>query len=322
MSKRYWISAIAFGLICSFSLGNAQEQKQSEQGKAAQQEKPAKSYPFPFPVEIIENQSAAEARERSEAESRQREIDDLVAQQGMNIATQAMNDATQRMVGLSEIQTWLVGIGTVLLFATLMLTIQANRAAVRAAEAADRTVDVTRDIGEAQVRAYLFCVSAAYTRKKDYISAIVEIGNSGNSPASNVEVKGTAHVHCVIGTRNRPRVGSWVASGESKAWLQPIISGGKSSGEVHFLWGMDFVPNLDEGEEELKREVFNGGNEISFDLIVRWDDVFGKSHEFPMYLDAMIDSHPLSPQKKMSTAGKLSFRMEDPSHSVSRQADE
>jgi hypothetical protein len=67
-------------------------------------------------------------------------------------------------------------------------TLQATREAVRSAEDA---VDVTRNIGEAQVRAYVMCskcevfLGGADNRPL----AIVEIKNSGQSPAAAVQTK-------------------------------------------------------------------------------------------------------------------------------------
>jgi hypothetical protein len=155
MPIRYWIAAVAFGLIGFVQSGQAQEEADNEQVEVRQQEQPAQSYPLPFPIEIIEDQAESDARERREAEARQREIDDLIAQQGMNTATQAMNDATQRMTYYAKLQTWAVGIGTVLLFGTLWLAWQGNKAAFRA-------VKITKDIGNKQLRAYVhFFFSAA-----------------------------------------------------------------------------------------------------------------------------------------------------------------
>lgn len=146
MSFRTWIIAIAFGLIAS--LGQAQEQTQSPGGQAESEQTPTEALPLPFPVEIVEDQSATDARESREEEARQREIEDLVAQQGMNAATQAMNDATQRMAEYAFWSTVMVGIGTALLFVTLGLTWQANRAAVKA-------VEITEQIGLDQLRPWM-----------------------------------------------------------------------------------------------------------------------------------------------------------------------
>lgn len=148
MPRDYRIALIALGLILFCASGQAQEQAGEREREAQQQQAPTQIAPIPLPIEIVEDQPAAEARERHEAEARQREIDDLIAQQGMNAATQAMNEATQDMRDDTRIQTWLIGTGTALLIATLLLTWQANRAAVRA-------VTVTEEIGQRQLRAYV-----------------------------------------------------------------------------------------------------------------------------------------------------------------------
>lgn len=196
MLKRNWIVVTAFGLaLVVASLGQAQEQSQNEQGSAAHQQSPAETLPLPGPLYVIEDEPTADARKRSEQEAAQREIDDLVAQQGMNAATQAMNDATQRMADFAYAQTWLVGIGTVLLFVTLWLTWQANQAAQNAVAVTDR-------IGQAQVRAYISVDPAALP--KLVIGEVPEcrfsVKNYGQSPALKVSVVSAV----VTGTRPLP----------------------------------------------------------------------------------------------------------------------
>ena len=186
MPIRYWIAAVAFGLIGFVQSGQAQEEADNEQVEARQQEQPAQSYPLPFPIEIIEDQAESDARERREAEALQREIDDLIAQQGMNAATQAMNDATQRMALYNLISTVLVGVGTVLLIVTLYLTRQANMSAQKA-------VEVTREVGEAQTRAYLGVadVSADLQGNDEFgwrVQILIDIKNGGQTPAKNIDV--------------------------------------------------------------------------------------------------------------------------------------
>jgi hypothetical protein len=164
--------------------GQAQEEAQGEQGETATQQQPAQTLPIPLPVDIIEDEAAAEARKHREAEARQNEEDDLVAQQGMNRATQAMNEATQRMALYSLISTGLVALGTALLIVTLWLTRQANRAAQTA-------VDVTRDIGQRQIRAYVVVDTAidwqeAYFGRVDNITGYnftIKWKNCGMTPA-------------------------------------------------------------------------------------------------------------------------------------------
>lgn len=162
MFKRYWIIAAAFGLALSTS-GQAQEQAESAQGKAGEQSQPSYDLPLPFPVEIIEDQAATDARNSRENESQNNEIADLEAQQGMNAATQAIKDATLDMRDYALASTVAVWVGTALLFYTLWLSRSANNAAHTA-------VRVTREIGEAQTRAYI---------GMDNLTASVEPGNTG-----------------------------------------------------------------------------------------------------------------------------------------------
>ncbi|OUS19330.1 hypothetical protein A9Q95_13600 [Rhodobacterales bacterium 59_46_T64] len=132
MPFRSWLCVFALGLTFATS-GQAQQQAQDEQEGASQQQQPTAELPIPIAVEIIEDQAAADTRKIRESESRQRDIDDLIAQQGMNESTRSMNDATQEMRDYVYIQTVLIGLGTALLVVTLMLTWGANRAAVKAA---------------------------------------------------------------------------------------------------------------------------------------------------------------------------------------------
>ena len=128
----HWGILFALGLVWAASLGQAQEQAQTPQETPATEQEPPQALPIPLPVDIVEDQAAADARERREAEAEQREIEDLIAQQGMNAGTQAINEATQRTADYAFWSTVFVGIGTILLIATLVLTLQANWAAQKA----------------------------------------------------------------------------------------------------------------------------------------------------------------------------------------------
>lgn len=231
MSFRAWVIAVAFGIIAG--LGQAQEQTDRPQGEAETQQEPTGAYPVPFPVVVVEDQATADARKRGEDESSQREIEDLAAQQGMNAATQAMNRTTQRMAEYAFWSTVFVAVGTALLVITLLLTWQANRAAVFAGR-------ITQRIGEAQVRAYLHCKSAKYKLSKESISAIVEFENTGQSPANVITISGGVTLHDVGGFPHMPRVMSWLSSRDSKVSCQPTAAGGSSSEEIIFFWDMDF----------------------------------------------------------------------------------
>jgi len=184
MSFRTWMYVFAIIGLTLAGSGQAQETRQPTQPQASEQEEPAKSLPIPLIVEIVEDDAAAVSRQRSETEARQREIDDLAAQQGMNAATQAMNEATQRMASDSREMTIATWVGIFLLFITLLLTLMANIAAVRA-------VKVTETTGMTQMRAWLsftdwrlegLGVDGAVER----FQIVLQWRNTGSTPAINV----------------------------------------------------------------------------------------------------------------------------------------
>lgn len=163
--------------------GQAQQEAQGEQGQPETSQEPSQTLPIPLPVEIVGDEAKTEARQRREDEARQREIDDLIAQQGMNAATQAMNDATQRMAFHSLLSTIFVGVGTGLLVWTLWLTRSANRAAVQA-------VEVTDEIGKKQLRAYVHtdCVSVDVSILGPRMDIRIGVKNFGQTPARELRV--------------------------------------------------------------------------------------------------------------------------------------
>jgi hypothetical protein len=176
MSFRAWVFAVTIGLIAG--LLQAQEQEQDASGNTANQQAQPDSSPFSIPIRVIEGHESTASRERSEADAEQREKDDLLAQQGMNTATQAMNKATQSMKRAAWWSVGIVAFGTLLLVWTLCLTRRAN-------EAAQDAVKATREIGEAQVRAYLSTthVQVGHNRPNGNLSFTCDILNSGQSPA-------------------------------------------------------------------------------------------------------------------------------------------
>jgi hypothetical protein len=181
-----WVFAALIGL--AGAVGQAQEQAQYAQRETSQQSEPSDPNDAPIsvivrePVTVAIDDTSAEARQREEADARQREIDDLVAQQGMNAATQAMNTATQDMRDYAFWQTWLIAIGTGLLFYTLYLTRQ--------------TILVTRRIGEAQTAAHISIYDAKIiicdgSSKRRAFCPIVAVRwkNSGMTPAFKLSAK-------------------------------------------------------------------------------------------------------------------------------------
>ena len=222
MLTRYWIIAIAFGLIAS--LGQAQEETGNEQGQTSRHQEQSKTFPITIPVVIVEDHAAADARQRSEEEARQREIADLAAQQGMNAATQAMNSATQDMRDYAFYSTILVGIGTVLLIITLLVTVSANKAAREA-------VSVTSQIGQRQLRAYVH-IFAANIAKKDSTELIASlvIKNFGQTPAYKMKVV----YEFVFGQKNSTEIPIEDIA-KLKIVISPTLAPGQSFDFTHTL---------------------------------------------------------------------------------------
>lgn len=167
MSYRAWIVAIALGLIAVS--GEAQSPSAGGEERADDQQQPTYELPTPFPVQIIEDDKAADTRERREQESEQREKDDLIAQQSMEVAAHS-----------AKLAAWLsllvVTIGTALLIWTLILTRQANKAAQNA-------VTVTREVARDQSRAYVHVKSVQWLETGPDFKFTMFIANSGNTPA-------------------------------------------------------------------------------------------------------------------------------------------
>lgn len=272
MSFRYWHGKLAFILgvtVALTALARPPEStveppssKQNEQRQAETNQRPPYELPVPLSVEIIENDTESAARKRRERESDQREIDDLLAQQGMEEATRGMAD-------LAQYQTWLIGIGTALLLVTLWLTRQANKAATKAAVAAEEAVKVTRELGQAQIRAYLTCASADIILESNWLGCWATIRNSGSSPARDVEIVATISIYGeqVFGKEEDPLIQKLASSFTSSSI--PIIAAGDSK-VADFLWQRSEIGN------SFFSRIFETPYRYVIDCKMTWSDVFGK----------------------------------------------
>lgn len=261
--RSYRSVVFALGLTCLPILGQAQEHAQSPQGQPSAEQQPFQPSQSPAPrnpirIEIIEDQAETDARKRREAEADQREIDDLAAQQGMNAETQAINEATQRMAAYSWYQTWAVAIGTILVFASLVLTVIATWAAHKA-------IRVTREIGNAQLRAYMGWHRGGLTlhHRELQVAGLVVIKNFGQTPAHEM----TLWVECkllgsdeIMDEPKRPEA----ASGTSKSWVGP-------QQESTVTFGCNVTDTELEEIRESRQAFFVRGR-------VDYVDAFGKSH--------------------------------------------
>lgn len=122
----------------------------------------------------------ADERQRQE----HREIADLQAQQDMAVWAKLMTWAT--WVGV-----FLTAVALLLIWRTLHHTRVASQAAVAAVIEAEKTVEITRQIGMAQVRAYVAIINAVIHEfavgKVPFVR--VQIKNGGQSPAYGLRAK-------------------------------------------------------------------------------------------------------------------------------------
>ena len=316
MFRGHWLPSIAvIGLAVAVSAAYAQPvsddpgsqpSTSQTQTKPPDNETPRILGPIERGVDRITGALETLKPEPKSAREDERAERDLNAQEGMAYWAKWMFWSA----GASVVLT---GIGVLLIAGTLVYT---KRAAIAAADA----VRVTRDLGEAQIRAYLHCKSAKYSLGKEAISAILVIENTGQSPASDVSIRGTVTIQLVGGHPSDPRVYDSILSSESEATCQPIVSRGIISEQLVFFFEYDFIID-NEGYSSLRSGNFKDGNEVFFELIVKWKDVFRRIHEFPVELTGAIDASPNSPRKRRSKTGVLFLRMQDARPDDAKTAD-
>lgn len=191
----------------------------------------------------------------------------------------------------------------------LRLTLRATQ---KGADFARETVAVTREIGEAQTRAYLFVEKATYKVTKDLFQFDVHLVNAGQSPASQLSISADLTLQAVTGSPGHFRVSGWANSSAKDDYLQPINVGGSTIETLMFGKEMDFEFPHDYGIASLY-ERFEIFNEMYLELDVSWIDVFEKRHSIKANMSAVFAPSPSSPRKKRARSGVMQLRSEEPS---------
>lgn len=202
------------------------------------------------------------------------------------------------------------GVVALLLSAWAVILLKKTLAATEGTlKSANETIQVTRSLGEAQLRAYLYLKVARYKIFRDRIALTIEIGNAGHSPASFVRAEWVATLREVGGPRKLPRVLTFVESETQNEYWQPITANSTSIEEtqLHF----EHLKFDEYRDYDFKTSFMICYNYVDIDILIKWCDVFGKMHEIPVYLSANIDAAPDSLKKKRSTHGVMDFRSED-----------
>jgi hypothetical protein len=173
----------------------------------------------------------------------------------------------------------LVSIGGVyLIWRTFDASRESIDAAVKMAKLAREANAVTREIGQAQVRAYISCDGGGYQVTEDQIVIKARFTNRGQSPTLNCEMKAKVHI-MAIGTRP----------------FELLIDTGlgvTGAGEVR-KWSAEI--NRETVGEEIYLLLLKGAAVANIIFDVKWTDVFAKVQTeeiFLLHKGGLVDDTP------------------------------
>lgn len=182
--------------------------------------------------------------------------------------------AQQDMAKWALLMFVVTGIGVGYLALTLHTTKETLEEAARTTEAANRTVDETRRIGEAQVRAYLTFENAQFNYGNTDIRLEFEIHNSGQSPARFI-LASTVSCTVFLGADAEERMDFHSAYDENANIYLGNCRAGDSK-EVSIPMEM-----TSEQAGKIRRGIVSLDGLISVSGLFKWEDVFGVQHIAP-----------------------------------------
>jgi hypothetical protein len=189
MPRRYWLPLVAVIGLISAALAQQPIKTQSNAPGAAVANSAPQGQPQPTIPQTLQDglnristalESAADKKETPEEKRR--------AEQDLN-AQLVMATAAKKMFLVGVTETAITFIGVMLVLATMIYTKRAATAARDAVNEAERATKTARDVGEAQIRAYLTCEGATFEVDENWLICHPKIKNYGQSPASKVKVK-------------------------------------------------------------------------------------------------------------------------------------
>ncbi len=203
-------------------------------------------------------------RKRDATKTQDWKIDDLAAQQGMN-------EAAQRMADYSKWSLGLIAIGTLALIWTLVLT-------KRATKSAQDVVEVTREIGQKQVKAYLTVDDSCWGSNSNQFRVKIKLKNYGQSPCISGSIGSNVRIL---------KDDKFFDLGVKKTNFQTIPANDDST--ISLDW--NHAKFTDDWFEFVK----SGGVKIILNVGLSWEDVFGNITEIeallhPRILDSLSDS--------------------------------
>lgn len=258
MSRTYWFLIFAFGLalLTSQAQGQAPENSKSEQPSEEQAAEKTAIEDAPV-IFMLPTEPSNLEHDGSAAEDSQEDVSQYLIF-GESWAQWVIAAASIAALFLSGWAVWLV-----------YKTLNATRDAVKSA---DDAVDVTRDIGKAQLRAYLSCTGGKFSIVNDLCVLNVYVRNFGQSPAKLIKLSGCAILPNANSSGNDDQL---IRGPVYQADIFNLPPSGKTDG--HLLLHLDFPREDVVGLQ-------NGGWIATTECSLEWSDVFDDVQRLDFYL--------------------------------------
>lgn len=268
MLRRYWLSVITLvGLILA---AQQAAQAQGSHGGATQPKRTPQTQAQPTVAPALQDSlnrigTALEAANNKSESAQEAER----AKQNLD-AQIVMARSANRMfyVGLGELVITFAGV--MLVLATLLYTKKAAEAARDAVVETEKATKAARDIGEAQVRAYLSVETSAMRILAGTLNCWPKFKNTGQSPATNIEI--------MVDIRVWPSLPSSSKSYEARditGKVPPVAAGNSDVASFRVTPSELGAPD----------DLFDGEDvHVSVQGTVRWHDVFGKEQALGLRL--------------------------------------
>lgn len=371
MLKRYWIIIVAFGITTTIpSLGYSQEplgpalesEPISGDGDGERTADPDENSDAPIgeaeqiapSLESIERAIRELIPQEDQAERKRdqdREIRDLQVQEQMAVWAErmfwaALASVAVTLVGLALIARTLkytkvaaehtaamldeatkttlaahdtvreAEKATVAAQESIIVTREIGEAQIREAQnatmAARDSVDVTREIGEAQVKAYISVDAAEFSLTDQTLEVSINIKNSGASPALSVQVRAVLRTFRDA-TENDVFMGK-IPVGEHPTHTFIGTIAATASGTAKLIWLAEMTtPDAFLGMAQ--------GHWIAPLCDIQWEDVFGDTHIIQVNVTtAMSDTRPPDLQQPIRSGPLTPFHLHQ--HSYARDDDQ
>lgn len=174
-----------------------------------------------LPVRIIttpSDQEKYDAEAKDREDSRNRDESNLAAQR-------SIAKSSEQVAHYTSLQVWIAGASIIFGILTLGTAVTAVIFARHSAAAAQDSVKITRQFGEAQTRAYVYAEAAVMNWFQDGAEAIITITNCGSTPAKSFSVSGVIDYQPL---KSRPTIPvpekfiTWSAIGANKSTTAPL----------------------------------------------------------------------------------------------------